>query len=151
MIRWCTCRVENIFTLGKLLSLWFCFLLHSILFLISQTSFRTYKIISSYELARPLNVNLRFINPIRAPSAPPNVCDICDRKLWLSVGGAFSQLLAQSGYKRKLPWARNLISQCCWSFCGNFKCWTGRKKWPANIQDCHETFSHLRYYSYRTK
>ena len=31
-IRWCTCRVENILTLGKLLSLWFCFLLHSILF-----------------------------------------------------------------------------------------------------------------------
>ena len=52
-IRWCTCRVENILTLGKLLSLWFCFLLHSILFLISQTSYRTYKIISSYELARP--------------------------------------------------------------------------------------------------
>ena len=42
-IRWCTCRVENILTLGKLLSLWFCFLLHSILFLISQTSYRTYK------------------------------------------------------------------------------------------------------------
>ena len=39
---------------GKLLSLWFCFLLHSIMFLISQTSYRTYKIISSYELARPL-------------------------------------------------------------------------------------------------
>ena len=53
-IRWCTCRVENILTLGKLLSLWFCFLLHSILFLISQTSYRTYKIISSYELTRPL-------------------------------------------------------------------------------------------------
>ena len=48
------CRVENILTLGKLLSLWFCFLLHSILFLISQTSYRTYKIISSYELARPV-------------------------------------------------------------------------------------------------
>ena len=45
---------ENILTLGKLLSLWFCFLLHSILFLISQTSYRTYKIISSYELARPI-------------------------------------------------------------------------------------------------
>ena len=41
-IRWCTCRVENILTLGKLLSLWFCFLLHSILFLISQTSYRTF-------------------------------------------------------------------------------------------------------------
>ena len=54
MIRWCTCRVENILTLGKLLSLWFCFLLHSILFLISQTSYRTYKIISSYELVRPV-------------------------------------------------------------------------------------------------
>ena len=53
-IRWCTCRVENILTLGKLLSLWFGFLLHSILFLISQTSYRTYKIISSYELARPI-------------------------------------------------------------------------------------------------
>ena len=53
-IRWCNCRVENILTLGKLLSLWYCFLLHSILFLISQTSYRTYKIISSYELARPV-------------------------------------------------------------------------------------------------
>ena len=53
-IRWCSCRVENILTLGKLLSLWFCFLLHSILFLISQTSYRTYKIISSYELAHPV-------------------------------------------------------------------------------------------------
>ena len=46
--------MENILTLGKLLSLWFCFLLHSILFLISQTSYRTYKIISSYELAHPI-------------------------------------------------------------------------------------------------
>ena len=53
-IRLCTCRVENILTLGKLLSLWFCFLLHSILFLISQTSYRTYQIISSYELAPPV-------------------------------------------------------------------------------------------------
>ena len=46
--------VENILTLGKLLRLLFCFLLHSILFFISQTSYRTYKIISSYELARPI-------------------------------------------------------------------------------------------------
>ena len=53
-IRWCSCRVENILTLGKLLSLWFCFLLHSILFLISQTSYHTYIIISRYELARPI-------------------------------------------------------------------------------------------------
>ena len=37
-----------------MISLWFCFLLHSILFVISQTSYRTYKIISSYELARPV-------------------------------------------------------------------------------------------------
>ena len=63
-IRWCTCRVENILILGKLLSLWFCFLLHSILFLISQTSYRTYKIISCYELARPVmgTIFLVFIN-----------------------------------------------------------------------------------------
>ena len=53
-IRWCSCRVENILTLGKLLRLWFCFLLHSILFLISQTSYPTYKRISRYELARPI-------------------------------------------------------------------------------------------------
>ena len=49
-IRWYSCRVENTLTLGKLLRLWFCF----ILFFISQTSYRTYKIISSYELARPI-------------------------------------------------------------------------------------------------
>ena len=53
-IRWCSCRVENILTLGKFLRLLFCFLLHSILFFISQTSYRTYNIISSYELARPI-------------------------------------------------------------------------------------------------
>ena len=61
-IRWCTCRVENILTLGKLLSLWFCFLLHSILFLISQTSYRTYKIISSNELARPVMGTIFLVN-----------------------------------------------------------------------------------------
>ena len=74
-VRWCTCRVENILTLGKLLSLWFCFLLHSILFLISQTSYRTYKIISSYELARPVmgTIFLVIANVIRlcGPNFPP--------------------------------------------------------------------------------
>ena len=52
-IKWCSCRVENILTLGKLLRLWFCFLLHSFFFYISnllsyiQNNF-------SYELARPI-------------------------------------------------------------------------------------------------
>ena len=53
-IRWCSCRVENILTLGKLLvcgsvssSILFCFLY-------LKTSYRTYKIISSYELAPPI-------------------------------------------------------------------------------------------------
>ena len=64
-IRWCTCRVENILTLGKLLSLWFCFLLHSILFLISQTSYHTYKIISSYELAHPVMGTIFLVNIYR--------------------------------------------------------------------------------------
>ena len=64
-IRWCSCRVENILTLGKLLRLWFCFLLHSILFFISQTSYRTYKIISSYELARPIMGTIFLVIIIR--------------------------------------------------------------------------------------
>ena len=46
--------MENVLTLGKLLSLWFCFLLHSILFLKTQTSYHTYKLISSNELAHPV-------------------------------------------------------------------------------------------------
>ena len=40
---------------------------------------------------RLLNVNLRFINPLRAPSAPPNVCDVCDRKLWCIFSTAGSE------------------------------------------------------------
>ena len=73
-IRWCTCRVENILTLGKLLSLWFCFLLHSILFLISQTSYRTYKIISSNELARPVMGTIFLVNlSIKNFARPKNV------------------------------------------------------------------------------
>ena len=48
-IRWCTCRVENILTLGNLLSLpppfYFAFDISNLL---------SYKIISSYELARPV-------------------------------------------------------------------------------------------------
>ena len=68
-IRWCTCRVENILTLDKLLSLWFCFLLHSILFLISQTSYRTYKIISSYELARPVMGTIFLVIALSASSS----------------------------------------------------------------------------------
>ena len=46
----------------KLLHLWFCFLLQSILFLISQTSYRTYKIISSYELARHIMGTIFLVN-----------------------------------------------------------------------------------------
>ena len=79
-IRWCTCRVENILTLGKLLSLWFCFLLHSILFLIFQTSYRTYKIISSYELARPLMGTIFLVIGERAKRARHSqVCSIENR------------------------------------------------------------------------
>ena len=46
--------MENVIALAKLLSLWFYFLLLSIMFLKTQTCCRTYKIISSYELARPV-------------------------------------------------------------------------------------------------
>ena len=75
-IRWCTCRVENILTLGKLLSLWFCSLLHSILFLISQTSYRTYKIISSYELARPVMGTIFLVYNWASEASPTLGCSI---------------------------------------------------------------------------
>ena len=51
-----------------MLSLWFCFLLYSILFLISQTSYRTYKIISSYELARPVMGTIFLVNDYNSNS-----------------------------------------------------------------------------------
>ena len=80
-IRWCSCRVKNILTLGKLLRLWFCFLLHSILFFISQTSYRTYKIISSYELARPIMGTI-FLVILKCHSVKQNakICAIGEQK-----------------------------------------------------------------------
>ena len=79
-IRWCTCRVENILTLGKLLSLWFSFLLHSILFFISQTSYPTKKMISSYELARPIMGTIFLVIGERAKRARHSqVCSIENR------------------------------------------------------------------------
>ena len=71
--------MENILTLGKLLSLWFCFLLHSILFLISQTSYRTYKIISSYELARPIMGTIFLVGERAARARHSQVCSIENR------------------------------------------------------------------------
>ena len=58
--------MKNVITLGKLLSLWFCFLLLSILFLETQTSYRAYKIISSNELARSVmgNFFLVLVSPL---------------------------------------------------------------------------------------
>ena len=54
-IRWCSCRVENILTSGKLLRLWFCFLLHSIFFLYLKSLLLSYiQNNFSYELARPI-------------------------------------------------------------------------------------------------
>ena len=79
-IRWCSCRVEKILTLGKLLRLWFCFLLHSILFFISQTSYRTYKIISSYDLARPIMGTIFLVVGERAKRGRHSqVCSIENR------------------------------------------------------------------------
>ena len=64
---------------GKLLSLWFCFLLHSILFLISQTSYRTYKIISSYELARPIMGTIVLVGERAKRARHSQVCSIENR------------------------------------------------------------------------
>ena len=78
-IRWRSCRVENILTLGKLLRLWFCFLLHSILFFISQTSYRTYKIISSNELARPIMGTIFLVGERAKRARHSQVCSIENR------------------------------------------------------------------------
>ena len=59
--------MENVITLGKLLSLWFYFLLLSILFLKTQTSCRTYKIISSNELARPVMGTIFLVYVVYLP------------------------------------------------------------------------------------
>ena len=59
-IRWCTCRVEK--TLGKLLSLWFCFLLHFFCFWYLKPLIVHTKIISSYELARPIMGTIFLVN-----------------------------------------------------------------------------------------
>ena len=48
-IRWCSCRVENILTLGEFVTSVVLFPPPFYLFLISQTSYRF-----SYELARPI-------------------------------------------------------------------------------------------------
>ena len=54
-IRWCSCRLENILTLGKLLRLWFCFLLHSTYFVFYISKLLSYiQNNFSYELARPI-------------------------------------------------------------------------------------------------
>ena len=83
-------RVENILTLGKLLSLWFCFLLHSILFLISQTFYRTYKIISSYELARPIMGTIIGERAKRARHS--QVCSIENRGYIIYISSFCSRL-----------------------------------------------------------
>ena len=59
--------MENVITLGKLLSLWFCFLF-SIFFFKNQTSYRTYKIFSSNEFARPVMGTIFLVG--RAKRAP---------------------------------------------------------------------------------
>ena len=74
-IRWCSCRVENILTLGKLLRLWFCFLLHSIFFYISSL-LSTYKIISSYELTRPIMGTILLVYYWASEASPTLGCSI---------------------------------------------------------------------------
>ena len=78
--------MENVLTLGTLLSLWFCFLLHSFLILISQTSYHTYKISSSYELSRPVMGTIFLVTPtllLFSTPSPLNNIDICSCKAGL--------------------------------------------------------------------
>ena len=84
-IRWCSCREENILTLGKLLRLWFCFLLHSILFFISQTSYRRHKIISSYELARPIMGTIFLVYNWRASEVSETLSGLFNRESYIYI------------------------------------------------------------------
>ena len=95
-IRWSTCRVENILTLGKLLSLWYCFLLHSILFLISQISYRTYKIISSYELARPIMGTIFLVGERAKRARHSQVCSI-ENRIYIMVRAIFVLITRKEG------------------------------------------------------
>ena len=65
-----------------MLSLWFCFL-HSILFLISQTSYRTYKIISSYELARPIMGTIFLVYNWQASEASETLSGLFNRESYI--------------------------------------------------------------------
>ena len=79
-IRWCSCRVENILTLGKLLRLWFCFLLHSILFFYISNFLSYIKNNFSYELARPMMGSIFLVIGERAKRARHSqVCSIENR------------------------------------------------------------------------
>ena len=103
-IRWCSCRVENILTLGKLLRLLFCFLLHSILFFISQTSYRTYKIISSYELARPVMGTIFLVIYIRTdPITLPCSLARAGNKLFNSIEGYQCLVVVRHFFNPKIP------------------------------------------------
>ena len=95
-IRWCSCRVVNILTLVKLLRLWFCFLLHSIFFK-SQTSYRTYKIISSYELTRPIMGTIFVVIGERAKRARHSqVCSI-ENHIYIIVRAIFVLITRKEG------------------------------------------------------
>ena len=64
-IRWCSCRVENILTLGKLFRLWFCFLLHSVLCFYISNLLSYIQNIFIYELARSPIMRTIFLDIIR--------------------------------------------------------------------------------------
>ena len=116
-IRWCTCRVENILTLGKLLSLWFCFLLHSIFFLISQTSYRSsearpppnhlgldFHIISIYSyVVRSFLIRVRVLvicdrNSIatKREEFPARLVEVASSRLYFASRASLLQLLQQT-------------------------------------------------------
>ena len=82
-IRWCTCRVENILTLGKLVSLWF--VSSSILFVFDISNLLSYIQISSYELARPIMGTIFLVDinnaGVTGRILPPNT-DFEHARVW---------------------------------------------------------------------
>ena len=71
--------MENIFTLGKLLHLWFCFLLHSILFFYISNLLSYIQNNFSYELARPIMGTIFLVGERAKRARHSQVCSIENR------------------------------------------------------------------------
>ena len=108
----CSCRVENILTLSKLLRLWFGFLLHLFYFYISnllsyiQNNF-------SYELARPIMGTIFLVNicgSVCIPGAKHGMLELIPQTLFF-----FRARERQYGGRVWVPETNTRLNKNCFS------------------------------------